>query len=94
MASSPGLPVRLALVKKEEEVESLDTQDQGKHKTTRLPPAPKGQLPFPLYLSQSQKVMLYVPASMTRKEYNLLKRQIENSFPVMEATILAEDSEE
>jgi hypothetical protein len=54
-------------------------------------PALKGQLPFPLYLSKTQKAILYVPASLTRKEYDLLKSQIENSFAIMEATILADD---
>jgi hypothetical protein len=53
-----------------------------------------GQLPFPLYLSKTQKATLYVPASMTRKEYDLLKKQIANSLTVMEATILADDSTE
>ena len=79
----------------DEDLEGMDTEtQQTKQKTVVMQPIPKGQLPFPLYLSQSQKAMLYVPASMTRKEYDLLKKQIENSFLVMEATILAEDSKE
>jgi hypothetical protein len=57
-------------------------------------PLPSGQLPFPLYLSKTQKATLYVPSSMTRKEYDLLKQQIENSLAVMEATILADDQTE
>jgi len=56
--------------------------------------APSGQLPFPLYLSKTQKATLYVPPSMTRKEYDLLRKQIENSLTVMEATILADDPTE
>jgi hypothetical protein len=63
-------------------------QSRGEHAQT------SGQLPFPLYLSKSQKAMLYVPASLTRKEYELLKRQIENSLAIMEATILSEHSDE
>jgi hypothetical protein len=54
-------------------------------------PLSKGQLPFPLYLSKTQKASLYVPGSMTRKEFELLKRQIEHSLSIMEATILADD---
>ena len=54
---------------------------------------PTGQLPFPLYLSKTQKAMLYVPPSITRKEYDLLKKQIENSLVVMEATILTDGDE-
>jgi hypothetical protein len=52
---------------------------------------PPSQLPFPLYLSKTQKATLLVPSSMTRKEYDLLKKQIENSLTVMEATILSDD---
>lgn len=60
---------------------------------SRNDPAPAGgeQLPFPLYLSKTQKATLLVPASMTRKEYELLRKQIENSLTVMEATILTDD---
>lgn len=58
------------------------------------PPPPAGQLPFPLYLSKSQKAMLYVPSTMTPSEFKLLKKQIENSFVVMEATILSDDTEQ
>jgi hypothetical protein len=58
------------------------------------PPPPSGQLPFPLYLSKDQKAMLYVPSTLTAKEFELLKKQIENSFLVMEATILAEENGE
>lgn len=57
-------------------------------------PATGGQLPFPLYLSKTQKATLYVPASLTRKEYDLLKKQIESSLDIMEATILTDDEPE
>ena len=50
------------------------------------PKPPSGQRPFPLYLSKEQEAVLYVPSVMTRAEYDLLKKQIENSLLVMEAT--------
>jgi hypothetical protein len=50
------------------------------------PKPPSGQRPYPLYLSKEQEAVLYVPSVMTRAEYELLKRQIENSLVVMEAT--------
>lgn len=70
--------------------ESVKKQDKGGMAT----PSHTGQLPFPLYLSKSHKAMLYVPASITRKEYDLLKSQIAHSLTVMEATILSEDQSE
>jgi len=53
------------------------------------PPLPKpesGQRPFPLYLSKNSEAVLLVPAVMSRTEYELLKKQLENSLLVMEAT--------
>jgi hypothetical protein len=47
-----------------------------------------------LYLSKSQKATLYIPASLTRKEYDLLKKQIESSLDIIEATILTEEEPE
>ncbi len=52
----------------------------------QAPKPPVGQRPYPLYLSKEQEAVLYVPSVMTRAEYELLKRQIENSLVVMEAT--------
>lgn len=60
-------------------------------KESGVTPPQKGYLPFPLYLSKAQKASLYVPDSMTRKEFELLKRQIEHSLTIMEATILSDD---
>ncbi len=57
-------------------------------------PTHPGQKLFPFYLSKEQEAVLYVPASMTQKEYDQLKKQIENSLAVMEATILADDTEQ
>jgi hypothetical protein len=56
-------------------------------------PTQKGLLPFPLYLSKKQKASLYVPDSITRKDFELLKRQIEHSLSIMEATILIDDDQ-
>ncbi len=56
-------------------------------------PTHPGQKLFPFYLSKEQEATLYVPASMTQKEYDQLKKQIENSLAVMEATILANDEQ-
>lgn len=55
------------------------------------PPPPAGQLHFPLYLSKDHKAALYVPDVMSRREYELLKRQIENSLAVMEATAVVDN---
>ncbi len=52
-----------------------------------------GQLPFPLYLSKTQKAILYVPASLTQKELDLLRKQIDHSLTVIEATILSDDTD-
>jgi hypothetical protein len=60
---------------------------------TPPPPKPSGnQRPYPLYLSKEKEAVLYVPSVMTRSEYELLKRQIENSLLVVEATAVS-DSE-
>lgn len=59
------------------------------------PPPPAGQLHFPLYLSKTQKAALYVPATMSQREYELLRKQIENSLLVMEATaVISSDEKE
>jgi hypothetical protein len=82
----------------EEELDGFDPPEEQPRGKSALPPPPpppaKGQLPFPLYLSKSQKAMLYVPSAMTAKEFELLKKQIENSFLVMEATILSDEQGE
>jgi hypothetical protein len=75
----------------ESEEAMLDRTIKKEDKGSPFNPTQKGQLPFPLYLSKTQKATLYVPASLTRKEYDLLKKQIENSLTVMEATILSDD---
>jgi hypothetical protein len=53
-------------------------------------PALAGQKDFPSYLTNNQRAVLYVPAKMTQKDYDLLKRQIENHLLVIEATSIAD----
>jgi hypothetical protein len=50
-----------------------------------LPAMEHGMRDFPLYTS-SHRGALYVPESMSRRDYDLLKSQIENSLKVIEAT--------
>lgn len=56
-----------------------------------LPPSPEGQLHFPLYLLRGQKAALYAPASINKKEFELLKAQINNSLVVIEATSVVDE---
>jgi hypothetical protein len=58
------------------------------------PKPPSGQRPYPLYLSKEQEAVLYAPSVMSRSEYDQLKKQIENSLLVMEATSVVEPSGE
>jgi hypothetical protein len=60
----------------------------------QLPKPSVGQRSYPLYLSKDLEAALYVPSVMTRAEYDLLKKQIENSLLVMEATSVVETSAE
>jgi hypothetical protein len=46
---------------------------------------------FPFYVS-SGKGVLYVPDKMTADDFKLLKKQIENSLAVIEATAVVESS--
>lgn len=55
------------------------------------PPPPAGQKDFPLYLSNNQKGALYVPPVMTKKDYDLLKRQIDNHLAIIEATSVSDE---
>lgn len=57
------------------------------------PNSASGQKDFPLYLSNNQRAVLFVPATMTAKDYELLKKQIENHLLVIEATSVTEPSE-
>ena len=59
-------------------------------KDTPAPPPPRLK-DFPLYLSNSQKAVLYVPPEISQKDFELLKKQIENSLLVVEATFITGD---
>lgn len=56
------------------------------------PAAQKGMRDFPLYTTE-KKGALYVPESMSRKDFDLLKLQIQNSLAIIEATAVPADSE-
>lgn len=47
-----------------------------------------------MYLSKTQKAVLYVPALLSRKELKLLTEQIQNSLNVIEATIVSDEADE
>jgi hypothetical protein len=46
---------------------------------------------FPLYLSNNERAVLYVPASMSSKDFDLLKKQIEIHLTVVQATSVTEE---
>jgi hypothetical protein len=76
------------------EVQDIQTPSLNRLGQKQPPPPviPVGHKDFPLYLSQSQKAVLYIPASISRKDYELLKKQIEHSLSIIEATsLLSED---
>lgn len=54
-------------------------------------PIPAGLRDFPLYLTNHQKGALYVPADMSMKDYDLLKRQIENHLAIILVTSVTDD---
>jgi hypothetical protein len=55
------------------------------------PPPAGGHKDFPLYLSNSKRAVLYIPDTITTKDYELLKRQIENHLAVIEATSISDE---
>jgi hypothetical protein len=57
-----------------------------------LPPIPAGLKDFPLYTA-SQKGALYVPAQMTKDEFDLVKKQIDSYLEVIQMTSVKPDSE-
>jgi len=61
---------------------------------SRVVPSLGGQLHFPFYLSKELQAALYVPVNMNKREYDLLKKQIEHSLLVMEATAVTDDDPE
>jgi hypothetical protein len=57
------------------------------------PPPAKGLRDFPLYTT-GQKGGLYVPERMSKKDYDLLKTQIDNSLAVILATAVDDKQNE
>lgn len=62
--------------------------DQVKSKI--LPPVGQYEA-FPLVLSRTQKGILYVPSSLSRKDLALLKRQIENTLSTIEDAYFSDE---
>ncbi len=58
-----------------------------------LPSVPAGQRDFPLYLTNHQKGGLYIPAEMSKKDYDLLKQQIDNHLAIILLTSVIPDEE-
>ena len=73
----------------EDVVETVDKFSAGKAK---FPAGMSGLKDFPLYTA-SHKGGLYVPAKMSKKDFNLLKQQIDAYLLVIAATSVAEDEE-
>jgi hypothetical protein len=48
---------------------------------------------FPLYLSNNEKAVLYVPATISPKDFDLLKKQIEIHLAVIQATSVSNDAD-
>ncbi len=62
----------------------------------KLPPPPPllvGGREFPHYLTNHQKGMLYVPAEMSFKDYELLQKQIENHRSIILVTSVVREEE-
>jgi hypothetical protein len=48
---------------------------------------------YPLYLSNNERAVLYVPSSISSKDFDLLKKQIEIHLSVIQATSVISDGE-
>jgi hypothetical protein len=48
---------------------------------------------FPLYLSNNERAVLYVPPAISPKDFDLLKKQIEIHLAVIQATSVTNDNE-
>jgi hypothetical protein len=63
------------------------------------PPMQNSQSPlanhryFPLYLSNNERAVLYVPATISPKDFDLLKKQIEIHLAVIQATSVTNDAD-
>lgn len=71
----------------------LASQVKNTDKSDAFTAPSKGQLPFPLYLSKTQKAVLYVPAALTQAEYEELKRQINHSLDVVKIATVTDEVE-
>lgn len=80
-----------------QDMEPIPTQAPQRQSNRQQPPSQPpvlaGFKDFPLYLSPSEKAVLYIPATITRKQYDLLKKQIENSLIIIQETALTGDEE-
>lgn len=47
---------------------------------------------FPLYLSNNERAVLYVPSQISSKDFDLLKKQIDLQMMVVQATSVSDDS--
>jgi hypothetical protein len=48
---------------------------------------------FPLYLSNNERAVLYVPSTISPKDFDLLKKQIEIHLAVIQATSVTNDAD-
>ena len=48
---------------------------------------------FPLYLSNNERAVLYVPSTISPKDFDLLKKQIEIHLAVIQATSVTNDND-
>ena len=74
----------------EDSMESTLEKHKGNPPPLNPPPPSKGLRDFPLYTS-GQKGGLYVPERMSKKDYQLLKTQIDNSLAVILATAVEDE---
>ncbi len=76
--------------KEEDDMSLFDTRNTGTQRSKQMPPPPANHREFPLYLTKNQKGTLYVPAEMSPKDYDLLKKQIENHLAIILVTSVAD----
>jgi len=57
-------------------------------------PLPGAAMEFKFYLSQTKRGVLSIPLELTLKEWELLKKQIQSSLEIAEATALVQESSE
>lgn len=75
---------------------------ENQNENVRLSPQPPARQPnggnplanhryFPLYLSNNERAVLYVPPTISSKDFDLLKKQIEIHLAVIQATSVISD---